>query len=577
MPEEKQGSSARPRKRKKLGRYEVVGEVGRGGMGIVFKAHEPDLDRWVAIKVLPRRAAENSALLARFRREAKAMAQLKHPNVVRIFTIDQDRGFHYFAMEFVAGPTLAKRLEAGAMPVDEALEIFAQVADAVASAHEAGLVHRDIKPGNVLLEPDGKTAKVSDFGLASIMGEATRITTAGTTLGTPRYMSPEQGTGGPIDARTDVYSLGVLLYEMLTGQVPFIADSAAAIVHKIIYDEAPDVTSLRPDAPEYIARVIATALAKKPEDRFQSVRDMMDKLGIETGTTIIEKPQAQAKQSRWPRWARISATVAAALVAFLIVAALGSKNRRDGSDLSVTPKAGVTRTAETDTLPPDDTTGTSEPAEPVAHRDVPDPFVPKPGAAYDMHSGWPQEILCARDGSVLVYVRPARVTVDDGFDAQYTEVTIPGFYVDKEVFTRKVFDRFVKKTGYVPGTGVVGIIKANRELPKAFGGYKPYLDGAGLSIGDALAYMWATRKRLPDRSEVRRYMMNFHEDKPSLRFCAWFLPEGERAERLRQLYSGPQRGGNRRIRPFRTQPSSPKAGGRDPGSGRSSPPPGTRP
>ena len=188
-------------------------------MASVFKAHDPDLDRIVAIKVLPSFHTEDPTFVGRFRREAQAVARLNHPNIIRVHDFGDDKGFSYIVMEYVARGTLLDRLKAR-LPLADVLELVAPIADALGSAHEQGIIHRDIKPANVLLDEDGKPI-LSDFGLARMLEGSAGLTRADSVLGTPEYMSPEQALGRPADQRSDLYSLGVIIYQMLLGRTPF--------------------------------------------------------------------------------------------------------------------------------------------------------------------------------------------------------------------------------------------------------------------------------------------------------------------------------------------------------------------
>ena len=255
------------------GRYELESRLGEGGMATVFGGSDRLLGRKVAVKVLSRHYARDKTFVERFRREAQAAAGLNHPNVVSVFDTGSDNGVHYIVMEHVDGRTLADVLrQEGALPPDRAAEIAVHVCRALSSAHEKRMVHRDVKPGNVLLTPDG-TVKVTDFGIARIpSGEP--LTATGSVMGTASYLSPEQATGGRIDARSDIYSLGCVLYEMLTGKPPFDGKSAVSIAYKHVGEEPTAPSAVNPAVPAGLEAVVAKAMAKDPADRYQSADEM---------------------------------------------------------------------------------------------------------------------------------------------------------------------------------------------------------------------------------------------------------------------------------------------------------------
>ncbi|HEU4640906.1 MAG TPA: serine/threonine-protein kinase [Gemmatimonadaceae bacterium] len=254
--------------------YELDRELGRGGMGIVYRARDRRLKRTVAIKLLPPELAFRGEIKSRFLREAETAAQLSHPNIVPIYSVDEREGVVFFVMACVDGVTLAKRLhDEGRLSIEEARRILREVADALAYAHARGVVHRDIKPDNILLEVDSGRAMVTDFGIARAVqeGSDSRLTATGVAIGTPAYMSPEQAAGDrEIDGRSDLYSLGVVAYQMLTGQLPFQAASTPSMLMKHITETPAPVTQYRPDVPRDLATITMTLLEKDPERRFAS-------------------------------------------------------------------------------------------------------------------------------------------------------------------------------------------------------------------------------------------------------------------------------------------------------------------
>jgi serine/threonine-protein kinase len=253
--------------------YELDRELGRGGMGIVYRAKDRRLKRMVAIKVLPPELAFRGEIKSRFLREAETAAQLNHPNIVPIYSVDEREGLVFFVMACVDGDTLAKRLvERGPMAVEDARSILREVADALAYAHARGVIHRDIKPDNILLGEDDR-AMVTDFGIARAIQEGadSRLTATGVAIGTPAYMSPEQAAGDrEIDGRSDLYSLGIVAYQMLAGQLPFQASSTAAMLMKHISERPAPVDQVRPDVPPDLSAAIMALLEKEPAQRFPS-------------------------------------------------------------------------------------------------------------------------------------------------------------------------------------------------------------------------------------------------------------------------------------------------------------------
>ncbi len=267
---------------KTLGRYRLVERIGRGGMATVYKAYQPALERYVAVKVMHEQlAVEDPQFFKRFQREAKAVAALRHPHIVQVFDFGVEDDVPYMVMEYLEGVTLKDELQAltgrgETMPLEDVGRIFQAVASAVEHAHGQGMAHRDLKPANVMLTNKGDVV-LTDFGIARIVG-GTQYTATGAILGTPAYMSPEQGQGQGGDERSDVYALGVILYEMVTGRVPFDADTPLAVIYKHISDPLPLPRRLNPALPEGVEQVILKALAKRPEDRYQRASAMADAL-----------------------------------------------------------------------------------------------------------------------------------------------------------------------------------------------------------------------------------------------------------------------------------------------------------
>ncbi len=260
-----------------IGKYEIIGPLGHGGMGAVYKAFHPQLQRYVAIKLLLATNETDPDFIARFQHEARAVAQLRHPHIVQVFDFDIQDSRPYMVMEFVEGETLAQRLRrlhrSGQMlPTAEAVQLFQQLCSAVAYAHKQGMLHRDLKPQNVIVNPQND-AILTDFGLAKIAG-VSGMTATNATVGTPHYMSPEQSQGKPVDQRSDMYSLGVMLYEMLAGKVPFDASTPVAVLMQHVTATPPPISAVNPQAPDELAQIALKAMAKDPEQRFPTVTAM---------------------------------------------------------------------------------------------------------------------------------------------------------------------------------------------------------------------------------------------------------------------------------------------------------------
>ena len=313
----------------RLGPYEVLSPLGAGGMGEVYKARDTRLDRTVAIKVLPSEVAGDPDLRARFEREARAVAALDHPHICGIYDVGTSIGTHYLVMPHLEGQTLAARLEKGPLPLDQALKIATEIADALDKAHRQGIIHRDLKPANIMLTKSG--SKLLDFGLAKLRPQAgpvsmsgmTRMATRapetahGTILGTVQYMAPEQVEGKDVDARTDIWALGAVMYEMVTGARPFSGDTAASVIGAILKDQPPPITARQPLAPHAFDHLVRVCLAKDPDQRWQSAADV----GREV-EWIAQTLQHKAEQTPAPRTQWISLTgwsAAAILLAALSV------------------------------------------------------------------------------------------------------------------------------------------------------------------------------------------------------------------------------------------------------------------
>src|ERR671931_119641 len=265
-------------------RFRLEEKIGAGGMSTVYRAYDPTLERWVAIKLMHRDISTDPDQLERFRREARAVARLNHPHLVTVIDAGEDEGTPYIVFEYVEGETLKERIRRfGRLPVPEAVAYAIEMFRALSSAHARRLVHRDIKPQNVLIDEEGR-AKVTDFGIARSL-EAHGLTAPGRVLGTTDYVSPEQALGHEVTEQSDVYSLGICLYEMLTGEVPFKADTQVAVAMKHVREPMPDVQRVRPEISAALAVVVERATAKETANRYRTVsemvRDLEEVLAIE--------------------------------------------------------------------------------------------------------------------------------------------------------------------------------------------------------------------------------------------------------------------------------------------------------
>ncbi|MGB5657876.1 MAG: serine/threonine-protein kinase, partial [Thermoanaerobaculia bacterium] len=314
-----------------LGHYKILDKLGEGGMGEVYLAADTTLKRKVALKVLPPDLASSQDRLERFQREAEALAALDHPNIVTIHTVEEAEGTRFLTMQLVDGKPLSELIPPNGMALAQIFKIATPLADALASAHEKGIIHRDLKPANVMVTTEGRV-KVLDFGLAKLSHDPSLVSTQlatepltqdGLILGTMPYMSPEQLQGKELDGRSDVFSLGVMLYEMATGERPFKGDTSATLIMSIGRDTAPEVDTVRGELPHHLGRVIGRCLEKDPNKRFQTIKDVRNEFAAlkrETASSVtsasrIDVPLVEPRKRVW--WVAV-------VVAGLVVAALGS-------------------------------------------------------------------------------------------------------------------------------------------------------------------------------------------------------------------------------------------------------------
>lgn len=309
-----------------LGDYQLIRRLGRGGMADVYLAQQTSLDRSVALKVLKPQLAEDASYIHRFHNEAKAAAALIHPNIVQVHEVGQHDGIHFIAQEYVAGKTLKQLLDQqGSLAPDRAVSILRQVAAALHKSHQLNIVHRDIKPENVLIDEEG-VAKVADFGLAKqTSNDDLALTSVGTAMGTPYYMSPEQVQGQSVDSRSDVYSLGITAFQMLTGRVPFEGDTPMSVALKQVNSPAPTLGSINPELPQTLCHLIDTMLAKEPSDRVDSAADLARDLQLISTDMGADSGQLSAASSAAISEAERSATGSRRQAVEELTAALAKK------------------------------------------------------------------------------------------------------------------------------------------------------------------------------------------------------------------------------------------------------------
>src|SRR6202158_2791004 len=292
---------ARTMEPRRIAGYTLLEQIGYGGMAVVYRARQETLDRTVAIKILSENMAASGEFIERFPREARTSANLRHPNVITVHDFGEDaHGVPYLVMEYIEGPTLADLMDAGLD--DERLpDLLDQIAAGLDYAHARGVIHRDIKPGNVLMTEEGR-AVLADFGLAWLL-EGAQLTLTGGVIGTPEYMSPEQAAGHPFDHRADVYALGIVLYEMLVGERPFVAETPIGVLLQHIQDTAPNVLLARPDLPPAVGDVLAKALVKDPDDRYSTAGELARAFReafsqrAQRGTDIIQTTPVSGSQA----------------------------------------------------------------------------------------------------------------------------------------------------------------------------------------------------------------------------------------------------------------------------------------
>ncbi len=339
--------SAVPEPAEIAGRYQVIKKLGAGAFGTVYKAKDKILGRMVAIKTirLEGLAAAGTSLdelMDRFKREAQVSAQLKHPNIVTIYDIGETEGVSYIAMEFIDGVGLDRVIATGGqLPLERAAMLGAQVADALDFAHKNGVVHRDIKPANIMVEA-GDRVKVTDFGIAKVMDSGDHLTMTGSLLGTPSYMSPEQAKGAALDGRSDLFAVGCILYEMLAGKKAFRGDSITGLIFKIITEEPPPIREMGPDLPDEMVRIIARALAKTQDARYQTGRELADDLlGLTRAGTTPTLRQSEMATAAGGAGPLASPTVITPATLKGAAVTMGAASGADAGPTRIAPRPGA--------------------------------------------------------------------------------------------------------------------------------------------------------------------------------------------------------------------------------------------
>jgi serine/threonine-protein kinase len=559
-----------------IGQYHILERVGKGGMATVYKAYQPALDRYVAVKVLTPSLAGDEDFIARFEREARAVARLRHRNILTIFDYDRQGGMFYLVMEYVSGGTLRERL---GWPQDLAYvaNVIAQVGDALAYAHSQGVIHRDVKPGNILMAEEDWPL-LSDFGLAKMLEDSLQLTTSGASVGTPQYMSPEQAQGLAVDRRSDIYSLGVVLYEAVTGRPPFGTDSPMAVLLRHINEPLTPPHALRSDLPKELERVILKALAKSPADRYQRMEeflaDLREASPLTANHTMVHQVQIPAGRQEPPTvgrpapalavtpsrlWSRRSLLWTGVISLVLLLM------------LALSPllfKAATTFSASL-SLP----TGTLAvvPSLSVA---APSSTVTSPSLTIAPADLAPQITVrvWATDGAEMVLVPAGEFVMGSeelGDDERPVQrVYLSAFWIDRYEVTNERFARFVAATGYQTvaeqrGWGWVWKGSAWEEVEGADWRY-PHGPASGIadkmdhpvvlvSWNDAESYCRWAGKRLPGEAEWEKAARGPITDSGYGRRYAW----GDDFDSTRANTQEAQRGDTTPVGNFSPQGDSP--------------------
>jgi len=446
--------------------HRIIRKLGQGGMGVVFEAIEPGLGRHVAIKILPRSLTGEHQLLARFNREARMLSKMDHPNIVKIYGLGSAMSHHYFTMELVTGSDLSQILaQKGRLELSDALRVMWYVCHALNSAHRLNIIHRDIKPPNVLISAD-REIKVSDFGLAKTLGAATQVTVSGQLIGTPLYFSPEYAKGEKVDTRTDIYSAGVMFYEMLTGKPAHLADTPLAVIRKVIDEDVPSVLDTVSNIPTNVDRLIIRATAKNPDERYTDIMEMLGDIDrcLKGKTVTLHRTkisdqirnQQQLEKKRSIR--RLGALIAmlgiiVSCSTFLFSSLAEYLTMENASEArldwqatvrkKMRAQAELTQMAELkEQLGKPTVTG--KPVQLV----LPLGFTPKDGARIDAKTGLPLAVLCDKDGSEMVLVPSGGFVMGSSQRNQRNcypahTVKLSAFYIDRLPVTQANYLKYL--------------------------------------------------------------------------------------------------------------------------------------
>lgn len=368
------------------GRYQIIREVGSGSMGVVYQARDPQIDRLVAVKILRQDRTSTETFVRRFLKEAKVIGRLSHPNIVTIYDMGEEQGTIYIAMEFLEGRSLSDVLRESRFDIKEAMTFGIQIAETLNYAHQKGVIHRDIKPSNIIVTPDGRI-KITDFGIAHIEDSTTTLQTqAGEIMGTPAYMSPEQILGQPVDGRSDIFSLGVILYEMVTGRRPFGGEgkTLASVFNEITRVTPPVPSTLSAHVPNHLSSLIMKALQKEPEKRFQSGSEISEALKTclyELGLAAVIKTPAGGKSRSYviPFAVTLAVAILAGGVYYFYQHTNTSLQRPSVDQQNAQPKKSIASTPMPGPEPvPSTSTPETKQAAPVTPPEMKVPEIPKP-------------------------------------------------------------------------------------------------------------------------------------------------------------------------------------------------------